>query len=1249
MFQASSSLARRLAVCLSAMSSPMWAQVRITEILPVSSTFLDDDGSAQGWIELWNSDQTNVATLTGYKLNNGTTTWTFPNVQMMPDERIIIWASAKNRTTATAPLHVNFTLPTGGGTLSLSDASNNLLSRLQDMPALSANVSWGRDEWDTAVTPAAVGSYSSPTPGERNNFTGAGVAGQVTMDIPSRSFTGSLSVALTTSSTVPGTVIRYTTDRSVPTAASAEYTAPIPITDTTMIRARTFTPGRLPGATTTEGYLLLDATAANFSSTMPLVVVSNFLNAPPPTDKSDQRGFMWVWQPTSPGATVRLTDTPVITSRVRLSRRGSSTLNNPKFNLSIEARNAYDDDERDVPMLGMKSHSDWILHAPYTYDRALLRNPFIHDLSNQLGHWAPHHRMAEVFLDFSSTGLRSSGTTNEYFGIYNILEKVNRGKDRMNLTKLNPHDNDAVKKTGGYIWKMDRSDSSVETFTAGGFSQVYDYPKGEAMKSPQRDPQEQYLTQYLNAFNTAVTAANKDPVTGYPAYLEVTETIDHHLLNVWAFNVDGLRLSAYWHKDRNGKFAAGPTWDFDRAMSSTDGRDSNPAQWRASTGDLGTDFFNGSGDNRRWWHFLFRDPDFYQQYIDRWQELRRGSFSPANVNSLLDSINSTMSADAIARDLTRWSRTKRAWTSPFTSQVYPASQAAEVQRIKDFLQQRANFFDSQWVGGVTASLPPGRVTAGTTVTLSGPAGAAIYYTLDGSDPRPAGGSAPSAGTVHLYSSAITISDLTRIRARAYKADHTALTGANRPPLVSKWGGPADLSYTTRALPEPGKLTITEINQQPAVPTTAELAQIPTLTANSFEFVELRNIGTEALELAGSSFTAGVTFTFPANTPALAPDQYIIVAADPAAFAIRYPGVNPIAGPWSGDLANDGETLTLAGPGGSTVISLTYAKAWSSLAAGGNHTLVAYDEKASTGYGTEGNWRTSALAGGSPGRYDPRSKRPPPSAVLLHYWNFNSAEATFLNPTQTAGGGKITITTAPPNTIFQSGTGQVFSGDNARGGDPVGSHLRINYPIAAVATFSLPTIGHGDITVRYDTRRSGSGAGTQKIDYTLDGTTYQPFAIIPVTDGTPGTETLDFSAIAGAGTNPHFGIRITFEQGAGGTVGNNRFDNLTVEGNPVSWTPEELLRYALAAPPGQPMGGFLPVISTSGSGLRFNFDPAKTDIVYRVQRSTTLDDWTVIFDSRLDDWQPHLDGAQLRINDPEPPPGKAFYRLQVVHE
>jgi hypothetical protein len=50
---------------------------------------------------------------------------------------------------------------------------------------------------------------------------------------------------------------------------------------------------------------------------------------------------------------------------------------------------------------------------------------------------------------------------------------------------------------------------------------------------------------------------------------------------------------------------------------------------------------------------------------------------------------------------------------------------------------------------------------------------------------------------------------------------------------------------------------------------------------------------------------GVTFTFPAVS--LAPNQYVLVVANTAAFQIRYPGVSTslIAGQYTGRLNNAG--------------------------------------------------------------------------------------------------------------------------------------------------------------------------------------------------------------------------------------------------------------------------------------------------------------------------------------------------------
>lgn len=94
---------------------------------------------------------------------------------------------------------------------------------------------------------------------------------------------------------------------------------------------------------------------------------------------------------------------------------------------------------------------------------------------------------------------------------------------------------------------------------------------------------------------------------------------------------------------------------------------------------------------------------------------------------------------------------------------------------------------------------------------------------------------------------------------------------------------------------------------------------------------------------------------------------------------------------------------------------------------------------------------------------------------------------------------------------------------------------------------MSTTGYQDLVVKYETRRSGSGAGTQNVSYTINGTDFIPFQAVTVTE-TPVIITLDFSAIADVDNNANFAVRFEFEIGGGGDGGNNRFDNLTAEGD-----------------------------------------------------------------------------------------------------
>jgi 2',3'-cyclic-nucleotide 2'-phosphodiesterase (5'-nucleotidase family) len=180
-------------------------------------------------------------------------------------------------------------------------------------------------------------------------------------------------------------------------------------------------------------------------------------------------------------------------------------------------------------------------------------------------------------------------------------------------------------------------------------------------------------------------------------------------------------------------------------------------------------------------------------------------------------------------------------------------------------------------------------------------------------------------------------------------------------------------------------------------------------------------------------------------------------------------------------------------------------------------------------------------------------------VLVHHWNFNNSTSlsSLLAPNQ--GSGSITHLAGGISAIqITSNTGQGFdiTNPNARNGDVAGTHLRFNDPIGGELEFGLPTTGFQNVVVRYATRRSGSGAGVQYISYSTDGTTFTLFDSIFPVDGNPTLQTLNFGNIAAVNNNANFKIRIAFAQGTGGTVGNNRFDNFTLEGT----TPPQLVHY-----------------------------------------------------------------------------------------
>jgi hypothetical protein len=235
---------------------------------------------------------------------------------------------------------------------------------------------------------------------------------------------------------------------------------------------------------------------------------------------------------------------------------------------------------------------------------------------------------------------------------------------------------------------------------------------------------------------------------------------------------------------------------------------------------------------------------------------------------------------------------------------------------------------------------------------------AIFFTLDGSDPRAIGGGvSPSAQS---YAGPIIINAPTRVRARV-------LTGSNWGPI---------LEYTFFPPQDLSKLLITEIMYHPP--------SIGAVDSDEFEFIELKNAGTTTLNLSGLRFT-GINFVF-TNGTTLAPGQFFVIARNAAQFAAKYPGV-AINGVYSGRLDNGGETMTLSHALGARVLSVSYddLAPWPVTPDDFGFSLVPVQPDSNPDPDNPINWRASTFAGGSPGADDPLASVLPVliSEVLSH--------------------------------------------------------------------------------------------------------------------------------------------------------------------------------------------------------------------------------------------------------------------------
>ena len=191
----------------------------------------------------------------------------------------------------------------------------------------------------------------------------------------------------------------------------------------------------------------------------------------------------------------------------------------------------------------------------------------------------------------------------------------------------------------------------------------------------------------------------------------------------------------------------------------------------------------------------------------------------------------------------------------------------------------------------------------------------------------------------------TLAESTRLKARV-------LTDAN------EWSALSEAVFAVGPVAE--NLRITEIMYHPQ--------DAPAGNPDA-EFIELKNIGPETINLSLVRFTNGIDYTF--GDTELASGEYIVVVKDRTAFEAEYGyGINVAAGQYTGSLANDGERIELEDAAGQTILNFRYRDGWCDITDGDGYSLTINDAAGDPNNWDEKKcWSASTFLGGSPGQPD----------------------------------------------------------------------------------------------------------------------------------------------------------------------------------------------------------------------------------------------------------------------------------------
>ncbi|MGA2068975.1 MAG: lamin tail domain-containing protein, partial [Thermoguttaceae bacterium] len=522
------------------------------------------------------------------------------------------------------------------------------------------------------------------------------------------------------------------------------------------------------------------------------------------------------------------------------------------------------------------------------------------------------------------------------------------------------------------------------------------------------------MTPWTDLFNVAThgnvagTGTASPTVLANPAayalmsqYLNLPAFCDYIIVNYYAGNLD-------WDT-HNYSAVYSPSLGF--VFQDWDGEMTLFSGWNGSP-DVNVTADDNTGDPTQLFVQLLANPDFRQMFADHVYEDLSTALSPTTAAAMYQKEANTISqpnaagtfGGAIIDEAARWGNLgelAQTWNELGTPATWSSHIATElgswfpVRTAEMFTQFATPVTFTPAAGGGTTQYtytmypsfgPPTLLVNGTvenggtilpgaslTMTMTAPAGALIYYTTDGSDPRASGGGV--GATAVAYSGAITLTQGEEIKARV-------LSGIT-------WSALNDSVFYLNLAPS---IRVSEVMFDPVPATQAEINAGYTVSDTTdpnkdFQYIEIENIGTATVPVGGLQISGGIDFTFPqyegnvSTNPllTLGPGDYMVAVADLSAFTIRYGaelaaefGSNwqnlIVAGPFSDHHLNDNsDEVELTSPNGGVIEDFTYQSSWYPQTHGGGSSLeVRSASESSSLLNSSAGWEPSGTPNGTPG-------------------------------------------------------------------------------------------------------------------------------------------------------------------------------------------------------------------------------------------------------------------------------------------